>query len=512
MASLPFLSSLQMGSTPANQNVLPKPSATPSSLDKYKTSSLNLLGNTLITPQNFKPTLGTTNAMGATPTFPSASPKLTLSKLSSAQSNPITATPNPSMVNAIGNINANQGMGISAMSGLPQTGMANLPPNPAGPQLNPANGLNNGGVNLNPTVGSTGSTGSSSGTGGISGTGGAGGGAVLGAQTQNTDAQRLAIQQQIKMLQDQIKAQTGNGTPGTPTTPTTTPTSPGNDYGGLIQQLIALQNEYSPLMAASAQKLADIQQGTQTSLQNTYTNPDELETMTGRAGMIQQIGAERAQVEQQKLTNLQGQLSQRAGILGTAMGASAPVSGAAFFRDPVTGELKVGSGAGGGIGAAGAITGQLSMAQALPQQKANLANAAGLKDSINNLVTTSGINPSQFTDINNITQFLYGKVADPRYQTLSNAVSQYVQTIAPIVGVDVNTIAANILGSGGKIMDVLNNLQAMANNKIITNENAVNGTNNPLNTTPTFTSGTNTITGGTGGTIKTNYGDINPNL
>ena len=231
----------------------------------------------------------------------------------------------------------------------------------------------------------------------------------------------------------------------------------------------------------------------------------DLNFKTGQQGALQRLAAIQNSAAQGAVQQTQTQSGQAIGAYNAALGYRQPVSGAAFFGDPNSGQIL---GGGNGISGAGNTLGRLAMSQALPQQKAVLATTGGLKSSIDSLLKTTNINPSQFTDINSIYQFLNGKVADPKYQALSNSVSQFVQQIAPILGMDVNTIAANIKGNGGNISDTLNNLYQQAQYKVAVNDSTVNGTVMPQAPTNTFGGGSSNG----GGSTYTSQGGNSYNL
>lgn len=245
--------------------------------------------------------------------------------------------------------------------------------------------------------------------------------------------------------------------------------------------------------------LTQFKQSLQDKQTDIYNTPVALDVQVGREANLQNRNSAYLDLLQQKVNEAQaglgyqisGQQTQNQGYStagGLATGGQGMAQGALGTAAGLTPEaLRYGE---GGIGTAGNVQGRLQMSQALPQQKASLATTNGLKDSIQSLISSSNLNPSDFTDINAITQFLNGKVANPQYQALSNAVSQYVQTIAPILGMDVNTIAANIKGNGGSIGDTINNLQQLAQYKVAQNEAMVNGTAQPQAPTNTFSSGT----------------------
>lgn len=279
---------------------------------------------------------------------------------------------------------------------------------------------------------------------------------------------------QNNTTQNQTDQNTQNNTQDNPT-PTSTPPNI-NDYGlwgQLTGQARDVAQGIQPAVEKTAQQISDLEQNLAKETQNVGSIGGDSSLASGRGALYQQTAAA-------KESALQGQLLNQ---IAGAQAAAGIYSGAA---GQIPEALRYGP---GGIGTAGSIQGRLAMSQALPQQKAALTNVSGLKNSINTLFQSSGINPSQFTDINAITQFLYGKVADPRYQSLSNSVSQYVQTIAPILGMDVNTIAANIKGNGGNVIDTLNNLYSQAQYRVAVNEAMVNGTQLPTPPTSQFSSG-----------------------
>ena len=180
------------------------------------------------------------------------------------------------------------------------------------------------------------------------------------------------------------------------------------------------------------------------------------------------IGLEAAQNAAQR--GLTGATS----VLGAATPQAFPYSSNVI--NPLTGE-SLGSGAagqggafyGGVQGGLGQLGGQYAQNFSAHQQ------AQGIKQAIGDLVTNNPLNPSDFTSVNQFVQLLNGQIGNPKYQSLSNYLNEYISTLAPILGVGGDTtnlktqIAQSMINaqaSGQNIMSVLNDLDSLAQTKL----------------------------------------------
>lgn len=167
----------------------------------------------------------------------------------------------------------------------------------------------------------------------------------------------------------------------------------------------------------------------------------------------------------------QGQgLSGLQSAAGLTQPVQVPVTSPAQFINPQTGQPiapPTGSAFSGGE-----VQGNVALGQ---QYAANVSannQARALKDNIINYLNENpNLNPSQFSDVNSIIQLLSGKISDPRYQLLANYLSEYVSTLAPILGVGGDTtnlktqIAQDFVNArqtGQSIEQVLNGIENMA--------------------------------------------------
>ena len=224
--------------------------------------------------------------------------------------------------------------------------------------------------------------------------------------------------------------------------------------------------------------------------------PIPLNFQQGQAGQLQNKYLAQQNALQDAVNQYQTQLGYQ--LQGTSQQQGAMSTAAGLIPEALRYGSYSNTDLGSSLTTAGDINGRLSLSATIPQNKADYQVASSLGTSIQSL--SSVVNPSDFTDVNAITQFLYGKVADPKYQALSNAISQFVNKIAPIVGTSVNDIALDIKGNGGNIMQTVNNLLQTAQANITAKQNIVGGTNNNVNTTPTFTA--NTVGAGSGGSTN----------
>ena len=89
---------------------------------------------------------------------------------------------------------------------------------------------------------------------------------------------------------------------------------------------------------------------------------------------------------------------------------------------------------------AGVVAGQQALGTQYAQNYSAYQQAEGIRNNIDSIVQSNpNLNPSQFTDVNSALQFLNGRVSNPQYAILANNVAEYVNTLAPILGVGGDT-------------------------------------------------------------------------
>lgn len=124
----------------------------------------------------------------------------------------------------------------------------------------------------------------------------------------------------------------------------------------------------------------------------------------------------------------------------------------------------------------GQVQGDVALGQQYAQNVSANNQAQAIKSNIQTyLAQNPTLNPSQFSDVNTALQFLNGKVSNPQYQTLSNYLQEYINTLAPILGVGGDTtnlktqIAngfVNAAASGQSVSQVLDGIEQLAQAKL----------------------------------------------
>lgn len=113
---------------------------------------------------------------------------------------------------------------------------------------------------------------------------------------------------------------------------------------GLIQKLMQLQQGLGPAAGKTAEQIANLKKDLATQLGNTYTNPIPLEFQTGRAGVLKNMEAQQESALQGQLQNQLGIANAGAGMINSAIGATAPVMQFGQITNPQTGlPVSVGS-------------------------------------------------------------------------------------------------------------------------------------------------------------------------
>lgn len=356
---------------------------------------------------------------------------------------------------------------------------------------------------------------------------------------------------------------TNTSTPTTTQNTATTPTFPGlvgslvntaNSNQAIGTQAQAIGQDYSNRIAAL---LPQVNAGSASALASGGTTP----VLAGNeAAAAQTAAAETGQLqtaEQAALNPLSTALSatgQQQSGLGTAISAAQPSGTYPFVFNPLTQSF---TNTGGGVvtptqAASAVLSGQMSYSQAvsslgymgstgesqlqsqilsqnpnanintlaaqgagsasveqtIPQlQSANTA-AQGISNQITSyLASNPSLNPSQLVASNAVQQWLQGQqISSPQYQTLFDYLSEYANTLAPILGVggdptnlktEISQGFINAAASGGSIATVLNNINTLASTKI---QNLASGAQG--STTPTaggsgsFVEGQNVSAGG----------------
>lgn len=224
---------------------------------------------------------------------------------------------------------------------------------------------------------------------------------------------------------------------------------------------------------------------------------------------------------QSGLIGAQNQASRAQTGAGAVLTAGLPqvVSPGLVPFNPLTGEqgnLTGTQGEGGGLFGAGAIQGQIALGQQYPALVSAHSQAQGIQSQIDTYLNQNPqLNPSNITDINKISQWLLGgKLGDPKYQTLANYLQEYVNTLAPILGVggDVTNLKTEIAQSfvngaanGQSISQVLKNIDQLAATKLNAMKEAGSGKPAPTISTKSSTPSGSVITTPDGLTINPNF-------
>ncbi len=198
----------------------------------------------------------------------------------------------------------------------------------------------------------------------------------------------------------------------------------------------------------------------------------------GNAAAIgQEIQGLAAQEGQELSGNAQGLTAQQqaAAGLNNAAGTISPQlapTGQQSYYNPLT-QSQSGSNT---PFTGGQVQGDVALGQQYAQNVSANNQAKAIKTSIQTyLAANPTLNPSAFTDVNAALQFLNGKVSNPQYQTLSNYLQEYINTLAPILGVGGDTtnlktqIAngfANAAAQGQSISQVLDGIEQLAQAKL----------------------------------------------
>lgn len=293
----------------------------------------------------------------------------------------------------------------------------------------------------------------------------------------------------------------------------------GLTFPGMVGDL-ANAAKNSTVVSDAQKRLSDFQKAEGEQQANVYGEPGLASFKTGRAGALQEANAEIENKLAQGVT--QAQTSQGQEITGLTNAATAlhPELGSIGQVPYLPGENSQGAVLGstqpGGVTAAGNLLGQLQGAQAagaapgqaqaantqalgtattsgvasvlgsLPALKSANTAAEGIASTINSfLAQNPQLNASNSTLANAAQQWIQGKqLADPNYQILFNNLSEYSNTLAPILGVggDATNLKTQIAqgfinarANGQSISQVLAGIGKLASDKIANIESGATG-------------------------------------
>ncbi len=292
-----------------------------------------------------------------------------------------------------------------------------------------------------------------------------------------------------------FQTNTGNAPQGTPQSQ---PLAANPTFTGLVGKLGNFQTPASDQANTQAQdaygktqgligQLKQSRDNEATALQQEGNAAIPMGDITGRQTNIRQL------YETQQ-ANLGAQAQAESNLFSPALSAavsgqgqqeSALASGAGLAQPQLAGigsqqyynPLNPGQAGGSGTPfTAGQVSGDQALGQQYAQNVSANNQAKAIKTNIQSyLATNPTLNPSQFSDVNSALQFLNGKVSNPQYQTLSNYLQEYINTLAPILGVGGDTtnlktqIAngfVNAAASGQSVSQVLDGIEQLAQAKL----------------------------------------------
>lgn len=320
-------------------------------------------------------------------------------------------------------------------------------------------------------------------------------------------------------------------------------------YTGLVgqtanagQNLIQNAQQDSPEVKAARVALQQSQTEESQALANIQGSPHTMNFAQGAENVIRnQYLANQSALSNtlNSAVTTQGQQftaqNQGGGLVGTAAGLAAPQLGSIgqVPYSPLNGSQGsvLGSTQSGGVSAAGNLMGQFEGAKAVGAasgtgtanvlgsvpglQAANTA-AQGIANTVTSfLAQNPQLNQSNAAVVNAAQQWVQGKqLADPAYQTLFNYLNEYTNTLAPILGVggdatnlktEIAQSFVNAQASGQSIAQVLQSIGKLADDKVKNIQSGATGGG--------VVAGSPVSSGGSAGNvIKTNYGNINPDL
>lgn len=306
----------------------------------------------------------------------------------------------------------------------------------------------------------------------------------------------------------------------------TQPAQQNPSFTGLISSMEKGATEGSGSLQKAREDLAKFLGDAQKARTAALDAPTGKLTGESRVALINQEAAARESALREAVSNAEAEQQRLLGGLGAAAGLVAPSGQYPFVFDPITGQYKQSTGVGGG----GAISNPQEVAQALiggqmtyQQAQQALSYLGGTADSqlnsaiiaaggnplqlqaqgagqqdvlaslprlesantaakgienqiISYLQSNPGLNTSELAAGNKLQQWIEGKqLADPKYQILFNALDEYTNTLAPILGVGGNPtnlkteIAQrfiNAAASGQSIAEVLKSMAVLADSKL----------------------------------------------
>lgn len=283
---------------------------------------------------------------------------------------------------------------------------------------------------------------------------------------------------------------TSTSTSLTPTYTAPTPTAPVNvntTYPGLIQALANKSNPNAEYQAAQdeAKRVSD------QAVANSADYAHKTNNIAGTAGFLTQQTGLQGQLNNQ-FNTVQGALANQyqgatnrisaantqqatqQSALNQAAGLAAPVTGVSYgtqVYNPQTNSFT----SGGSAFQGGQVAGEQALGQQYAQNVSANNQAMAVKNQVMSFLNTTPINPSQFTDLNSVIGLLSGKVSDPKYTQLSAQLTEYLNTLAPILGVGGDTtnlktqIAQSMLDGRmqpAAIAQVLNTIEQTAATKL----------------------------------------------
>lgn len=269
--------------------------------------------------------------------------------------------------------------------------------------------------------------------------------------------------------------------------PKYTPETP-NVYGKMTTDLasrasqpIANYNEIQAKLAENAAKQAALEREITAREANIGSSGVDLSLATGERGILSsksQAGLASLRSEANALSGMLTAANTQQGLqqsaLGTATGYAQPTTGLTPGKqvyNPVTSQFDVG----GSPFTSGQVSGEEALGAQYAQNASAYKQATGVKNNIVNFLNTTPINPSDFTDINKVVDLVSGRTSDPKYRQLSAQINEYLQTIAPIMGVgggvtDYKTSLAQGMLDGNMspqaIVDQLNTIERTAETKL----------------------------------------------
>lgn len=299
-----------------------------------------------------------------------------------------------------------------------------------------------------------------------------------------------------------------NAPAGTPAPAAQTEQKP-SMLNSLISQLVGLATSGKNAIYNTNQQITGLKTDLASKTGDLANEGGVLNYQTGRIGALQNQEAVKESALQGQLTNELAANAQGIQGLSSAAGLATPAnqnynvspgnktydsSGNLIASGPQLGSIgsqqyydpaNPGATSGNTPFTAGEVAGNQSLGAQYAQNVSANNQAKAVKAQIDSYLTSNpNLNPSALSDVNSVIQLLSGKVSNPAYQTLSNYLSEYVNTLAPILGVGGDTtnlktqIAQgfiNAKASGQSIGAVLDGIEALAEAKLSAQKGGSNG-------------------------------------